>query len=146
MAMKVTGTKSVKQTAPQKKSAVRSVDGPSFADRLKETSNKDSTVDAPAEVAPVSGVGAILAAQEVGGSADERANKLAVRYGGDILDHLEEIQRDLLLGAIPKDRLTNLARLLHHKKSEVTDPRLLRLIDEIELRAEVEIAKYTRTL
>lgn len=146
MAMKVTGVKSVKSAGPQKKSAVRPADGSSFADHLRETINDSSRVDGPAEAAPVSGAGAILAAQEVTVADDQGAKKQALQYGDDILDRLEEVQRDLLLGAIPKERLTNLAQLLRSKKSNVSDPQLLKLIGEIELRAEVEIAKFTRTL
>ncbi|MBO32734.1 MAG: hypothetical protein CMM74_07125 [Rhodospirillaceae bacterium] len=49
-------------------------------------------------------------------------------------------------GAIPVERLTNLAQLLKSKRQTVDDENLLKLIDEIELRAEVEIAKLSRHL
>jgi hypothetical protein len=71
---------------------------------------------------------------------------LVQKYGEDILDRLDEIQRDLLVGAISKDRLTSLAQTLRRKKSAIDDPSLLRIIKDIELRAEIELAKYTRSL
>jgi len=64
--------------------------------------------------------------------------------GADILDKLEEIRRDILAGAVPRDRLENLAQSLRQRRVQVSDPRLIEIIDEIELRAAVEIAKLTR--
>jgi len=62
----------------------------------------------------------------------------------ELLDKLEDIRLGLLLGAIPKDNLSDLAHRMREKKQQVDDPGLLEIIDEIELRAEVEIAKLTR--
>jgi hypothetical protein len=66
------------------------------------------------------------------------------QHGVDILDKLEEIRRDLLAGGIPRERLENLAQTLRARRAHVSDPRLIEIIDEIELRAAVEIAKYGR--
>tara|TARA_B100000959_G_scaffold129145_1_gene135464 strand:+ start:344 stop:499 length:156 start_codon:yes stop_codon:yes gene_type:complete len=51
-----------------------------------------------------------------------------------------------LIGAIPKDRLTNLTQTLRAKKSCVDDPALLKIISDIELHAEVELAKYIQKI
>ncbi len=91
-------------------------------------------------------MGSILAAQEVSDDDGEKARQQMQKYGADVLDRLDEIQRDLLVGAIPKDRLTNLAQTLRAKKSSVKDPALLQIINDIELRAEVELAKFTRKI
>ena len=64
----------------------------------------------------------------------------------DGLDGLEELRRGLLLGSIPKDRLGDLARLVREKRERGADPVVSRLLDEIELRAEVEIAKLSRRI
>ncbi len=66
--------------------------------------------------------------------------------GVEILDRLEEIRRGLLLGAVPKERLGELARMVREKRERGADPVISRLLDEIELRAEVELAKLSRRL
>ena len=58
-----------------------------------------------------------------------------------ILDKLEELRAALLSGMIPKAKLIELARVLREKRETGLDDELNRILDEIELRAEVELAK-----
>ena len=46
----------------------------------------------------------------------------------------------------PKDRLQELAHLVREKRERGADPVVSRLLDEIELRAEVELAKLSRRI
>jgi hypothetical protein len=88
------------------------------------------------------GVGGILAAQSVdpdGQSPQERRRR--AQKGFALLESLEEIRKGLLLGRIPKDRLAELVRTVRDKRERGTDPVIARLLDEIELRASVELAK-----
>jgi hypothetical protein len=66
------------------------------------------------------------------------------RRGDDILERLDEIRRDILAGAVSRARLENLSQMLRTRRATIADPKLLEIIREIELRAEVEIAKLTR--
>jgi hypothetical protein len=114
-----------------------------FAEKLAETFEAvegPQAVDAPATVA---GIDALLAAQGVGDSTDGDQRRRMVRYGEDILDKLEELRHGLLMGAIPKDKLIALAQMVRSHRDSVADPRLAAVLDEIELRAEVELAKLT---
>ncbi|MCH9020057.1 MAG: hypothetical protein IIA73_06805 [Proteobacteria bacterium] len=58
-----------------------------------------------------------------------------------MLDRLDEIRHALLFGAIPRHRLLALQREVREKRVAVADPRLNQLLDEIDLRAAVELAK-----
>ncbi len=58
-----------------------------------------------------------------------------------MLDRLEEIRVGLLTGSIPRDQLEALDRLVREQRGQVADPRLGEILDEIELRARVELAK-----
>jgi hypothetical protein len=89
-------------------------------------------------------VGSVLPAQEASSATDEPNRARARRYGEDILDRLDELHLAILTGAVPADRLVRLAQMLRAKHGLVDDPRLQSIIEEIELRAEVEIAKLTR--
>lgn len=89
--------------------------------------------------APASAVDALLALQEVDQAGTGR--KRAVRRGNDLLDRLEEIRIGLLTGQISRERLQQLAQLARESRPAIDDPRLAEVLAEIELRAEVELAK-----
>ena len=90
--------------------------------------------------APVGGVGALLALQAVDPAAARR--RRALRRGGRLLDLLDEIRIGLLSGGLPAGALSELAQILGETRAEIDDPGLLGLLDEIELRAQVELAKH----
>jgi len=50
----------------------------------------------------------------------------------------------LLDGSISEESLGNLSKLVRAKRENVDDPQLMEVLDEIELRAEVELAKLER--
>lgn len=97
--------------------------------------------DAAAVSAPVSltAVDSLLALQEVGDGT--QGKKKAVKRATDILDMLEDIRVGLIMGSVPLTKLNNLIQMVESRRDGFTDPALAELIDEIELRARVEIAK-----
>ncbi len=141
--MRVSELGSSKAPAPARRKKAPPGKGGAFAVRLRE-------VTAMAEAAgiiespPVRAVDSILAVQEVSDATEERSRGLARPYGDAVLDRLDELRHDLLTGAVSRDRLAGLARTMRAQRRTSADPRLNEIIDEIELRAEVEIAKFTR--
>ena len=90
----------------------------------------------------VSGVGsldALLALQEVSGPLERR--RKAVRRAGRILDVLDDIKIALIDGEMSHSSLDRLVTAVRQEKSGVDDPQLEGLLNEIEARAAVEIAK-----
>ncbi|NQV47703.1 MAG: flagellar assembly protein FliX [Rhodospirillaceae bacterium] len=141
--MKVSKVGLGKSTTTASRKKVSAGKGSEFAEHLKEAASVSETSGATESVA-VNSMDVILSVQEAPDSMDRRSRNLATRYGADLLDHLEGLRRDLLLGAIPKEKLSNLAQKMRAQRRGTDDPRLNQIIDEIELRAEVEIAKLTR--
>ena len=94
----------------------------------------------------VGAVDSILAVQEVPTSTDGRSKGLMFQYGEDILGRLDELRLAILGGVLSKDKLAELAQALRQKRKLSDDPKLNEIIEEIELRAEVEVAKLTRDL
>ena len=91
-------------------------------------------------------VDSLLAIQSVGDATDREGRRRLVRRGEEMLDRLEDLRRDLLLGAVPTDKLVALAQMVRMQRGNCADPQLGALLDEIELRAEVELAKLSRGL
>jgi len=142
--MRISKVGSSKQAAATKKKSM--VKAGEFAERVRGTAGAGA-VDSPQAVegtAPVGGVESILAVQEVPDATDGRSRGLLKQYGDDLLDRLDEFRLAILTGTISKDRLTELAQKLRQKRQDSDDPRLNEILDEIELRAEVEVAKLTR--
>lgn len=138
--MKIDSSGRIRPASPQKTGKTGKVSGGTgFADHLDGGSDSAAPVS-PAT--PTQSVDAVLAIQTVGDATSNAANARARQWGFDTLDQLEQIRTDLLLGAIPKDRLVNLARMVAERRERADDPRLDALLDDIELRVRVEIAKY----
>jgi hypothetical protein len=142
--MKISKSFEGKQTASSKKK--KSTKSSEFAEQVHgvmPTHDIDSG-QATESSSPLNSMESILAAQEVPNSTDGRLKGVLVRYGDQLLDQLDDIKLAILDGAIPKERLTNMAQMLRQKRQACDDPRLNCIIDEIELRVEVEVAKFTR--
>ena len=88
------------------------------------------------------GVDALLSLQEVEDPLTGKRRGASQR-GHDLLDALEEMKADLLAGIIPEGRLDRILQLVQTRFPS-GDPRLEAVIDEIDLRARVELAKLGR--
>ena len=144
--MKVEGPKSTSSVQGAARAKKAGSSGGDFAAALDEVTGADETPAAPEGVRGVLGVGGLLAAQSVNDETlpDFKERQRRAKRGAEILDKLEEVRKGLLIGAIPKDRLAELARMVREKRERGADPVVSRLLDEIELRAEVELAKLSR--
>ncbi len=121
----------------------------SFADALRGPGTDNSVEESPnaGGAGGVSAVDALLALQEVdqvGDSLEERKNQRARDWGDTLIDGLEEIRNGLLMGSIPADRLERLSNMVTKQKETATDRKLLAILDDIELRTLVELAKFER--
>lgn len=112
--------------------------GAIFSPEMGSASVRAANVSA---TAPAAGIEALLALQAV--EDPLFAKKKAVRRGTRLLDALESIRTDLIMGHINEGRL-NLLMALVSQARERSEPGLDSLLDDIELRARVELAKFGR--
>ena len=84
-----------------------------FTDHLAPASRPSSKADASGDAGAVDAITSILSVQEVEGEAnsDQQMRRL-IQWGEDILDQLDKIRHDLLMGAIPLERLSGLAQAM----------------------------------
>ena len=87
----------------------------------------------------VMGVQSILALQEVGSPLERR--RRSVSRAGRILDVLEKLKVAMISGDVGADDLASLARAVREQRADTEDARLEGVLDEIETRAAVELAK-----
>jgi len=96
-------------------------------------------VAAASGVAGVGGVEALLALQQVESPTERR--RRSVNRAGRLLDKLDELKIALLGGELSQGQLEGLARAIREQRAETDDPKLEAVLDEIETRAAVELAK-----
>lgn len=107
--------------------------------------NAASGAASTASVGGLSGVGsvdALLALQEMGavGGPLERRRR-AVRRAEHLLDLLGDIRVAMIDGEVSADTLSRLSRAIREQRENTEDPKLEGVLDEIETRAAVELAK-----
>ena len=138
--MKITGPDRISPKSVQKAGRRRTAgSGTAFSEALGEAEQKGSSIPVSG-AAPLAQLDALLSLQEVPDAATGRSKGL--RRAEDMLDVLEGIRRAILLGAIPAMQLRSLAGLARDHRTRTDDTRLDDILGEIELRAEVELAKY----
>ena len=91
-------------------------------------------------VSSLAGVSALMALQGVEDATERR--RRAMRRGHGLLDRLDELKMDLLSGKDGAGALARLAQDLRQERPESdSDAGLQSVLDQIELRAAVEMAK-----
>lgn len=113
--------------------------GSAFAAALESLPSSGERV--PAQVSGAEPAGLLLSIQEVG-EVDIEERRRASRRGGNILDELESLRRDILAGVLTPERLAAVSASLRSRGEAIADPLLRDVMEEIELRAEVELAKW----
>ncbi|MBJ7409660.1 MAG: flagellar assembly protein FliX [Phenylobacterium sp.] len=136
--MKVTGTGGLSQTSGAKPAA-RAGSGAGFQLSGVATPAAPTQVSGASGVSSVMGVEALLALQDVE-SPTERKRR-SVRRADRLLDQLDGIKVALLGGELSQSQLDSLARAVREQRSATEDPQLEAVLDEIETRAAVELAK-----
>jgi hypothetical protein len=135
--MKVSGSNSVGSPAAARPGARPAAGG--FSLGGASAASEAAPPSAMGGAASVSSLGALLALQEVGGPLERR--RKAVNRAGRLLDVLDEVKIALLEGSLPASALTRLMSTIREQRDGTDDPQLEGLLNEIETRAAVELAK-----
>ena len=104
-----------------------------------ETGSAPKTASPTSGAAALASVDALIALQEVPDATTGRAK--AARRGRDMLDVLDDLRDGLLTGAVSRATLQRLLTLVNVEREDFVDPQLGAVLDEIDLRARVELAK-----
>ena len=139
--MKIERTGSARPTSPVKRTGKASKSGGArFSEAMDQAAGGVSSVSG---AAPTQAVDALLSIQEVDDAVDGRTRQ-GQRWGESIQDKLEALRIGLIGGVIPLEDLETITKMIQEGRGEVDDPALNEILDEIELRARVELAKFRR--
>jgi len=138
--MKITGNGPIRTVAPRRTERSGKTAATGFSKELQE----DTGAGGVGRSSDVGAVSALLAVQEIGDFGEER--RRAFQRGEDILERLDELRHGLLIGAFPKERLNRLLETVRRQHERFRDPKLREVLQEIELRAMVELAKLGQSV
>ena len=143
--MRIKDVDNVRAKHSKKNDKVKSNPETNFSKYLGELPKPEEVSETSDNVTSVSEVSSILLVQEIPqDSSAGNQNKNLFTRGEALLDQLGIIRDGLLAGSLPADKLKELTKILNEEKTINSDPQLSEIIDEIELRAEVELAKLLR--
>ena len=124
---------------PSRKSAGKTGEPGEFAGILETSEAPGAAPSAPANASTID---SLLALQEVPG--DRLSREAATRHGQALLEALDRLRFELLGGAVSQENLLRLGEIAASRKGATEDPRLDAVLEEIELRVAVELAKRGR--
>ena len=77
----------------------------------------------------------------------ERAAKRKMRERGDsVLRQLDHLRLGILTGNLTMGQVIDLADVVASHREQISDPHLTAVLDEVDLRAQIEIAKMRKAL
>jgi hypothetical protein len=94
---------------------------------------------ATASALPIGDISTLLAVQ---GADRESQRSAAISRGHKTLDALDDLRLDVLSGQVSRQKLIHLAHLVEKERVGLSDIELMSVLDHIELRARVELAKF----
>jgi hypothetical protein len=111
----------------------------SSSEQFKITDAAETRAQVVSGPGPIAALDSILTLQAMDDSTDQRSKGMA--HGEQLLDMLDQVRDGLLAGGIPRTTLNRLANAVSRRHESFADPKLQTVLDEIELRAHVELAK-----
>jgi len=147
ISMKIEGPIKTSGTKKTSKSKGKKNLGDDSFDSMIGAGEDGAEVTAEAKVstpAPIGALGSLLAIQEDGRGGSPEANKRAKERADEILDQLDNLKMGILRGELPKASLQELSRTISSHRDNNIDEQLSEILNEIDLRAQVELAKLNR--
>lgn len=140
--MKVEGPSKTSGAGNTKKASKAGGDG-SFEDFIA------SAPKGPSSAAPtnsIARVDALLSVQGAESATERAARKRMHGRAEDILTELDKLRHAILTGGLTIGQVIDIADVVASHRERITDPRLTGILDEIDLRAQIEMAKVQMAL
>lgn len=136
--MKVQGPGGVNKSSETKKKSKVSEDGGSFSDMVSGGAPEAAPTKATQSIAHVDALLAVQAAEDpTARAARQRMRGRAL----SVLDELDKLRMAMLGGDLTVGHIIDIADVVASHRERITDPALTGIMDEIDLRAQVELAK-----
>lgn len=136
--MKVEGPNNTRQSAATGRKGKISDGSGGFGDFMSEGTAESAGSTATHSIAHID---TLLAVQEAEDPTARAAKKRMKQRADDILDELDRMRLGLLSGTLTVGHVIDIADVVAQHREKIMDPRLTSVLDEIDLRAQIELAK-----
>jgi hypothetical protein len=133
--MKVEGSGRIDTPSFRRKPVASAMSGGAFS----VSSGSEAHAQIVSGPGPIAALDSILTLQGLDDSTSGRSKGVA--HGEQLLEMLDQVRDGLLAGGIPRTTLNRLANAVTRRHESFADPKLQDVLDQIELRAHVELAK-----
>lgn len=141
--MKVEGPNSTRQTSSTQRKGKISEGSSGFGDFMSEGATETGGAGATHSIAHID---TLLAVQEAENPTERATRKRMAQRATTILDELERMRMGLLTGTLTVGHVIDIADVVAQHREKIMDPRLTVLLDEIDLRAQIELAKMRQSM
>ena len=141
--MKIDGPGKTQQTSSTQRKGKTSGAGGAFGDFLTGGAEESAAAAATHSIAHID---SLLALQEAESPAERAAKKRMHHRAETLLDELERMRMGLLTGTLTVGHVIDIADVVAQHREKIMDPRLTAILDEIDMRAQIELAKMRQAM
>ncbi len=136
--MKIQGPSKTSGPSKTEKKGKASSSDESFGDFIASQTGGAAPTSTTKSIASID---SLLSIQSVEDPTARAAKKRVRQRGFDVLGELDKIRMAMLNGSLTIGHMIDIADVVASHREKVTDPKLTAIMDEIDLRAQVELAK-----
>ena len=136
--MKIEGPKNAQGAAKSKKSGAADNGDVDFSSYVSSGPQETAGTVSSQSIAQLD---VLLAAQGVGDPTEKAARKRSRERADNVLKELEKVRISMLSGNLTVGHMIDVADVVASHRDKIHDPLLTAIMDEIDLRAQVELAK-----
>lgn len=141
--MKIEGPDRSRKISDARKSDKASAADGDFSAYLSAGVKKPQGAGATHSIARVD---ALLSVQSVESPTERAARKRMRERGEGVLKELDKLRHGLLTNSLTLGDIINVADVVASHREKIDDPKLVAILDEIDLRAQIELAKAKKAL
>lgn len=141
--MKIEGPNRTQGTSSAKGKSKVSGGDANFEDFFSNGASAPAEAGASRQIASVD---ALLAVQETEDPTERAARRRMHDRSEKILDSLDRIRMGMLAGDLTVGDMIDIADVVASHREKIQDPALVEIMDEVDLRAQVEIAKMKASM
>lgn len=141
--MKIEGPSKSQSASKSDKSSKTGKTNGAFGEMVASAAKEATRTVATSSIAMVDALLSVQGAE----SATERATKRRMKERGDkILRQLDHLRLGILTGNLTLGQVVDIADVVASNREKVKDPKMTAILDEIDLRAQIEIAKMRKAM
>ena len=141
--MKIDGPGKSQQASQTQRKGKTSGTGGAFGEYLTEGAEQ---AEAPSATHSIAHIDTLLAVQETENPTERAARKRMQARADTLLDELERMRMALLTGTLTVGHVIDIADVVAQHREKIMDPRLTAVLDEIDMRAQIELAKMRQAM